>query len=246
MTRSRCAGDYDLALRCAREETELMHRLCVHDHLTLHVTELFGFCEGLIPPDLLDKVNLPKGNEGFCIVMRYYSGGTLEDLLNQRTLSMLEKLQLLTQIVSSVAELHAVGVTHGDLKPANFLLLNSHSLAIRIADFGMSDDKQALDGTLGQSALHRTGGTKGTPIYCAPEMLVSDENNSVMRHSRSTDIYAVANILWQILSQLRPFEHITNATTLGIKVCYQGERHRCPHCLRTPLHYHIDATVLGW
>ena len=224
MTKSRCLGDYRHALKLAREEAELMHRLCVHDHLTAHVTEVFGFCEGPIPLHLLKAVRLPEDDEGFCIVMRHYSGGTLEDLLSSRTLSMLEKLQLLTQIVSSLAELHAVGITHGDLKPANFLLLDGHSLSVRIADFGMSDAKQALDGTLGQSALHRTGGTKGTPIYCAPEMLVSDDDNSVMRHSRSTDIYAFAIILWQILCQLRPFDHITNAATLGIKVYVQGER----------------------
>ena len=224
MTKSRCLGDYNHALKLAREEAELLYRLCVHDHLTSHVTEVFGFCEGPIPMHLLKAVKLPDDDEGFCIVMRHYSGGTLEDLLSRRTLSMMEKLQLLTQIVSSLAELHAVGITHGDLKPANFLLLDDHSLAVRIADFGMSDAKQALDGTLGQSALHRTGGTKGTPVYCAPEMLVSDDNNSVMRHSRSTDIYAFAIILWQIFCQLRPFDHISNAATLGIKVCVQGER----------------------
>ena len=224
MTKSRCLHDYVNALKLAREEAELMHRLCVHDHLTEHVTEVFGFCAGPIPMHLLKAVRLPEDDEGFCIVMRHYSGGTLDDLLSSRTLSMLEKLQLVTQIVSSLAELHAVGITHGDLKPANFLLVDVHSLSVRIADFGMSDAKQALDGTLGQSALHRTGGTKGTPIYCAPEMLVSDEDNSVMRHSRSTDIYAFAIILWQILCQLRPFDHITNAATLGIKVYVQGER----------------------
>ena len=79
MTKSRCASDYKIALQCAREEAELMHRLCVHDHLTSHVTEVFGFCEGLIPPDLLKAVKLTEDDEGFfCIVMRYEAGGTLD------------------------------------------------------------------------------------------------------------------------------------------------------------------------
>ena len=216
MTKSRCSGDYEMALQCAREEAELMHRLCVHDRLTAHITEVFGFCEGLIPPDLLDKVHLPKGDIGFCIVMRYEAGGTLDDALHGRTMSMLDKLVLLCQIACSIGEIHSAGVVHGDLKPTNFLLTDSHSLNIRIADFGMSDARQALDGTLGQSAMKRTGGTKGTPIYCAPEMVVPDAEGAVMRHSRSTDIYAFAIIMWEILCQQRPFESISNAIQLGI------------------------------
>ena len=108
-----------------------------------------------------------------------------------------------------------MGVVHGDLKPANFLLTDAHSLNIRISDFGMSDARQALDGTLGQSSMRGTGGTKGTPIYCAPEMLIPDADGVVMRHSRSTDIYAFAIITWEILCQQRPFENVSNAVQLG-------------------------------
>ena len=218
MTRSRCASDYEIALQCAREEAELMHRLCVHDHLTSHVTEVFGFCEGRIPPDLLEKVNLPKGDEGFCIVMRYEAGGTLDDVLQGRTLSTLDKLILLCQIACSIAEIHSVGVVHGDLKPTNFLLTDARSLNVRISDFGMSDARQALNGSLGQSSMRGTGGTKGTPIYCAPEMLVPNEEGVVMRHSRSTDMYAFAIIMWEILCQQRPFENISNAVQLSIMI----------------------------
>ena len=216
MTKSRCAGDYEMALKCAREEAELMHRLCVHDHLTAHITEVFGFCQGPIPSNLLKVVKLPEDDEGFCIVMRYEAGGTLDDALHGRTISMLDKLVLLCQIACSIGEIHSAGVVHGDLKPTNFLLTDSHSLNIRIADFGMSDFRQVLNGTLGQSAMKRTGETKGTPIYCAPEMVVPDADGAVMRHSRSTDIYAFAIIMWEILCQQRPFESISNAIQLGI------------------------------
>ena len=217
MTRSRCAGDYELALTFAREEAELMYRLCVQDHLTLHVTEVFGFCEGPIPPALLKAVKLPEDDEGFCMVMRYEAGGTLDSVLhNDRTLSMLDKLGLLCQIACSIAEIHNAGVIHGDLKPTNFLLTDAHSLIVRISDFGMSDSRIAMDGTLGQSSMRGTGGTKGTPIYCAPEMVVPDANGVVMRHSRSTDIYAFAIIMWEILCQQRPFDNIGNSVTLMI------------------------------
>ena len=109
-------------------------------------------------------------------------------------MTMLDKLILLCQIACSIAEIHSVGVVHGDLKPANFLLTDARSLNVRISDFGMSDVRQALDSTLGQSFMRGTGGTKGTPIYCAPEMMIPDADGVVMRHSRSTDIYALCHL----------------------------------------------------
>ena len=208
MTKSLCTGDFKMALQCAREEAELMHRLCVHDHLTSHVTEVFGFCVGLIPTDLLKDVTLPKGDEGFCIVMRYEAGGTLVDALQDRTLSTLDKLNLLCQIACSIAEIHSVGVVHGDLKPANFLLPDARSLNVRISDFGMSAVRQALNGSLGQSSMRGTGGT----------MMVFDEEGVVMRHTRSTDIFAFTIIMWEILCPLHPFENISNALQLSIMI----------------------------
>ena len=80
---------------------------------------------------------------------------------------MIDKLQLLAQMAHIVAALHKVGAIHGDLKPANFLLTDTTSLVIKIADFGMSQLalSSMTESSLGQSALHQTGGTKGTPVY---------------------------------------------------------------------------------
>ena len=44
----------------------------------------------------------------------------------------------------------------------------------------------------------RTGETKGTPIYCAPEMLAAEGSEGVARHSRSTDMYAFGIIAWEV------------------------------------------------
>jgi serine/threonine protein kinase len=182
MTKSRSAVlEYTTALKYAHQEATMMYDLCTRHLLSDYVTEVYGFAEGPLPDDVIARVRLPAGDEGFCMVMRYEAGGSLEGLLYGRNLGMKEKLRLLTQIARAVAELHAVGVVHGDLKvphgtcvfyrvfllitlsvpsfppwklqPANFLLEDDSLSHVRVADFGMSDMKLVSEKILGQSVL---------------------------------------------------------------------------------------------
>ena len=71
-----------------------------------------------------------------------------------------------------LAELHAIGVVHGDIKPGNVLLSGDNPAKIRLSDFGLSQWRAAgLGHTLGQSSLHMTAHFRGTSIYAPPEML---------------------------------------------------------------------------
>ena len=77
------------------------------------------------------------------------------------------------------------------------------------------------------STLEMTNHTKGTRLYCAPEMFpqVSSSSQSqsgkaeVAKASRKTDMYAFALVCWQVLSGRRPFAEVANdEAALVIKV----------------------------
>ena len=76
--------------------------------------------------------------------------GTLERLLHPgdnippSPLNTGDKIRLLSLIVRGMAELHAIGLVHGDIKPANVLLNNKSPPDIRIADFGLSYLKEEI------------------------------------------------------------------------------------------------------
>lgn len=60
----------------------------------------------------------------------------------------------------------------------------------------------------------------GTPVYSAPEMLSGEEDGHVARASRSTDIYALGLLMYEVLTRRKPYEGIQNIGQLAIKVGY--------------------------
>src|SRR5262245_19095532 len=81
-------------------------------------------------------------------VMAYAERGSLADRLEQGPLPVREALPLFRQIAEALAYVHAKGIRHCDLKPAN-ILLDARGQAL-IADFGqahLSDDASPALGT---------------------------------------------------------------------------------------------------
>ena len=92
------------------------------------------------------------------IVLEYMPGGDMAALARQRPLPIDQALFYLEQVSSGLANAHASGVIHRDIKPQN-LLLSADKRIVKIADFGVA----RLEATEG--AITRVG----TNIYAAPE-----------------------------------------------------------------------------
>ena len=192
--------------------------------------KVYGIAHGTLPRNLAAAFGVNDGIKAIGLVMRYESGGDLNSYLftasgQPKIISTLEKMHLIHGIIRALAEFHAVGIIHGDLKPDNVLLHNTINPEIRLADFGLSAVRGAND--LAGSTLHQTSNTKGTLAYCAPEMLFdpfrTDGDSSVARASRKTDVYAFGLLAWEVLSQQRPFGKVKSEAELGWNV-HQGVR----------------------
>jgi hypothetical protein len=77
------------------------------------------------------------------------------------------------------------------------------------------------------SSLSETSHIKGTPVYCAPEMLINPYldvvTDKVAKASRKTDMYAFAILAWEVLTQESPLHDIKSEAVLGAKI-HQGLR----------------------
>ncbi|WP_349972619.1 serine/threonine-protein kinase [Pseudomonas caspiana] len=102
-------------------------------------------------------------------------------------------------LLDALAHSHESGVLHGDLKPANMMLTDNGP---RLIDFGLGG---TFDGVLsGLPRLSRERFDAWTPSYAAPELL----EDGVL--SPSTDVYAMACVLYELASGKHPYGNRTS------------------------------------
>ena len=78
------------------------------------------------------------------MVMPYLPFGNLEDLHNESPMSVDENIDLLIQALKALKYLHPRGVAHRDLKPENILIESRSPLSIKLANFGLANNKPDL------------------------------------------------------------------------------------------------------
>ncbi|MFB7652260.1 MULTISPECIES: protein kinase [unclassified Streptomyces] len=96
---------------------------------------------------------------------------------------------LLSQICEGLAQLHHAGWVHGDLKPANVLLMADGSA--RLADFNMAAE---LEGT------HAYTPAFATPDYTPPELLWPEVDERGTRIRPSADVWAFGVLAHVVLT----------------------------------------------
>ncbi len=98
---------------------------------------------------------------------------------------------LLGQVCGALAEAHAAGLVHRDVKPANLMLCIQGGLSdfVKVLDFGLV--KEAGDVATG---LSQPGMLLGTPLYLAPEAIRSPD-----QVEPRSDLYALGAVGYYLL-----------------------------------------------
>jgi serine/threonine protein kinase len=126
------------------------------------------------------------------LVMPYYAGGSLADLLSrQRKLSLTVSSSVAIQVACALDYAHRRGVIHRDIKPDNILFDEDANVAL--TDFGIATARF-------HGRLTVTGRAMGTPHYMSPEQAMGK-----LVDGRS-DLYAVGLLLYEMLVGKPPFD----------------------------------------
>ena len=111
--------------------------------------------------------------------MPYLPLGNIEDLHSKSTITVEETIALLFQALNALQCLHPRGVAHRDLKPENILVQSRDPLSIKLADFGLANDRSDLITVC------------GTRRYAAPEVSLGDW------YTTSVDLWSLGVIILQ-------------------------------------------------
>ncbi|MCQ9182716.1 protein kinase [Streptomyces sp. IBSBF 2953] len=116
---------------------------------------------------------------------------------------------LLAQVCAGLAQLHGAGWVHGDLKPANVLLMKDGSA--RLADFNLAAE---LEGT------HAYAPAFSTPDYTPPELLWAEVGERGRRIRPSADVWAFGVLAHLVLTGSFPMPGGTPTARRDAAVAY--------------------------
>lgn len=155
-------------------------------------------------PNVVPTLDVVAMGSELLIVMEYVPGESLARLVRaSERLDEVIPVPIATALaVMALHGLHAahearnekgepLHLVHRDISPQNLLV--GQDGIVRVLDFGIAK-------ALGRSAQTRDGVIKGKPAYMAPEQLQAADVN------RTVDVYAVAVVLWEMLTGQRLFK----------------------------------------
>lgn len=136
----------------------------------------------------------------FYYVMEYLPGMSLAELVNRfGPLPPGRVIHLLRQVCDGLAEAHAMGLVHRDIKPGNIFAAQRggiHDVA-KLLDFGLV--KPLLEDQSMQ--LSTEGAITGSPLFMSPEQAAGETEADVR-----SDIYSLGAVGYYLLTGRPPFE----------------------------------------
>ncbi len=185
-----------------RQEAAIMRRL---NHA--NVMALYGIC---VDPGHIS------------LVLKYLPNGSLFKMVNDltRPLDWPMRLKLSLGVAKGIQYLHMQKIIHRDLKSLNILLDKDDTPVI--ADFGLSKVKTETHATFAQTKT--AASSVGTVSWMAPELF-----RLRGKHTRASDIFAFAVILWELAARKIPWSDYDTANdTTIMSWTKDGERNTIP------------------
>ncbi len=133
------------------------------------------------------------------LVMAYYRGQTLSELLNHGPIDVSRICDIGRQTARGLHAAHMSGIVHRDIKPGNIFLLNSGT--VKILDFGLSRFTHQQQFTAPHQVM-------GTLAYMPPEQLAGEQVDY------RADIWALGVVIYEMAAGHSPFRQATQSATM--------------------------------
>ncbi len=165
--------------------------------------------------------------------MRLVPGRDVADALaNEGPMAPARAVSIISQAARALDSAHADGLIHRDVKPSNILVTGSgDDEFVYLVDFGIARSTTDTQGP----ALTQTGAALGSFDYMAPERFLERPAD------KRVDVYALACVLFEILTGRRPFAGDGLAVLM---YAHLNTDPPAPSTIRLDLPPALDAVVL--
>lgn len=163
----------------------------------------------IVHPNIVRILALAESAGAPALVMEWLDGDSLAARGARGGWPVRDAAGLVRDLATAVASLHARGIVHGDITPANVLLVMEPAGGAptpKLIDFGLAHGEgDRPDGGARPLAV-------GTPAFMAPEQTGLDPTLGGV--GPATDIHALGALLFWLLSGTAPFEAATTPDVL--------------------------------
>ncbi|ARN21966.1 serine/threonine-protein kinase [Piscinibacter gummiphilus] len=174
---------------------------------------------GLSHPHIVTVFDAGVSEQGPYIAMELLRGRDLRQLrLEGWRPTPTQAALVIRRVADALAYAHSKGVVHRDIKPANIFMVGRTQP--RVLDFGIARVAHQHDAQ-GDGDL-----VGGSPYYMSPEQIRGDTVD------RRTDVFSLGVVLYELLTDVRPFRGSTLSEITGSVLEYEP-----------PAAHEVDATV---
>ncbi len=158
-------------------------------------------------PNICSVYEVGEADGRSFIAMQYIEGETLDAKLKRKPLELKESLKIASQVADALAEAHAQGIIHRDIKPQNIMITARGQ--VKVMDFGLASVIAGATDSAAetQSMLTTPGSVIGTVPYMSPEQVRGE-----VLDGRS-DIFSFGVVFYEMLSGRQPFASESAAAT---------------------------------
>ena len=185
-------------------------------------------CSRLQHPNTIRMFDFGQSQQDgrYFLTMEFLDGQVLRGAIQQGPMPPSRVIKILIQCCASLAEAHAIGIIHRDIKPDNVFLLSMAGSPdfVKLLDFSVAKLLQENAGMKTQAGV-----VFGTPQYMSPE-----QGRGLPLDARS-DLYALGILGYEMLTGQVPFNDDNPMTVLQMHL-----RSEAP-----PLPQHLPPNVVA-
>lgn len=167
-------------------------------------------------PGVVQLIDHFEDDQCHYLVMELMENGDLMDFISEfGAIPEFVTREIVKQVLETVRDFHAMGVSHRDIKPDNILVFQDDPVIVKVSDFGLA--KVTQDSILNTFC--------GTMAYIAPEILLSRERRKANSadpgcYSNLVDMWSIGCLCYVLATGYLPFdgtshEAIVKAITAG-------------------------------